>query len=812
MNKFTISFILSAVLVLLPVTFQNAQSFNSHTHKSNPKDNINTARTWIGAGSGGAGTDFNTAANWSPSGVPGALDDLTMNITGSTTVTLSGNITVNSLSITYTASTNTNFTLDAIDFSLTTNGDFTATNTSSGSGNRQLTFHVGTVAGVSTGALIIKGNAVFSTTGTKAITLTSNQTSRARYEFQGDVTMGSLVSPSAASMPYRYVFSKPSGVQTLTINCITPFSFSAVEIGNKTTSTPTLTLAGSSYGKLAPSARCYLAIYAGSTLDMGTKTFNDSSGIATDTLLLDNSATIKVGGTTGGLAGSNFPSGFGKYRILSNSTINFNSTAGAQTQSINGTLFNVVINNPSGVTLAGVTTINTSLTLLNGVYTIGSNLTLAGGATINRDIGSLSAAPTFGATINVTYTGTTGVTTDNELPVSTSVLNNLIINKSGGVSLIANNTVNGTLTFTSGNLSTGSNTLTLGSSGIVTGEISSSYLVGRLTTTRSIGTAASTFGNIGFEIDNGSDNIGSVTVLRISGSAGIVTVGTNSGIARTWYVTSGADPSVSGRSLTLYWVSTDDNSKDVTQAEVWREIGVSGFGEYSFIQDVTVSDPRLISTFSTANLNNTVWTVTDATEPLPVKLITFNASVSNRDISLRWSTSYEINNQGFNIERRAYGKDSYGEWKSVDFINGNGTTHETKNYSYNDKNLSTGKYQYRLKQVDFNGNSEYFALKSPSEILVGKPILFTVSQNYPNPSNPSSKIDFQLPEDSKVSLKIYDLLGKEVANLINETRQAGFYTAVFDGSNYSSGIYFYQLIAEGSTQSFAKTMKLVLVK
>jgi|GEM_PF-6909966 len=692
---------------------------------------VSAPLTWIGAGSGGAGTDFNTASNWNTNTVPGPLDDCTMNITNlasSTTISLIGNITVNSLNITYTATTNNSLTFDIKDFALTTNGNFIASNPSSGSGSRQITIHVGTVAGISTGALIVKGNAVFSTTGTKAISLTSNQTSRARFEFRGDVTFGSNVNTSATSTPYRFVFTKTSGVQTLTINSSIPFSFSAVEIGNQSTSTPTLTLAGTSSAKLGASARSYLAIYAGSTLDMGTKIFNDSSGIGTDTLILDNSATIKVGGTNGGLAGSNFPAGFGTYRILTNSTIHYNSAAGAQTLSVPGNLYNLVINNSSGVTLS------------------------------------------------------------------------------------ANKTINSILTFINGNLITGANTLTLGTAGSITGESASSYLVGRLSITQNVGTNTSFFGDVGVEIDDGSDNIGNVTILRISGAAGIVTGGGNSSIARSWYITSTADPTVSGRTLTFYWVSSDDNGRDLSQAQVWRNASTPEYEEYSFTQDVTGSDPRLITSYTTFNLNNTSWTVTDATAPLPVELISFDAFLKLRNIELKWVTATELNNQGFNIERRSFDKSSYGEWKSVGFVNGKGTTNENQYYSYEDKDLSTGKYQYRLKQVDFNSNYEYFVLNSPSELVVGKPIAFEVSQNYPNPSNPNSKIDFQIPEDGKVSLKVYNLLGQEVASLVNEQKEAGYHTAIFEGTNLSSGVYFYILNVQSSNQTYSKTMKMVIIK
>jgi hypothetical protein len=141
------------------------------------------------------------------------------------------------------------------------------------------------------------------------------------------------------------------------------------------------------------------------------------------------------------------------------------------------------------------------------------------------------------------------------------------------------------------------------------------------------------------------------------------------------------------------------------------------------------------------------------------------------------------------------------------FVRGNGTTAQQKSYSFADNNLNTGKYKYKLKQIDNNGNFEYFSLNGLVEI--GLPNKYSVSQNYPNPFNPTTKIDFELPADSKVTMLIYDISGREVAKLLNnEFRAAGFHTAEFDASKISSGIYFYRLTAD----NFSVTKKMMLIK
>jgi len=94
--------------------------------------------------------------------------------------------------------------------------------------------------------------------------------------------------------------------------------------------------------------------------------------------------------------------------------------------------------------------------------------------------------------------------------------------------------------------------------------------------------------------------------------------------------------------------------------------------------------------------------------------------------------------------------------------------------------------------------------RPPSEV----PEHFALDQNYPNPFNPSTTIRYELPHASRVSLKIYNTLGQEVATLVNETKAAGVYTVQFDAGNLASGVYFYRLQA----RNFVETKKLVVLR
>jgi hypothetical protein len=196
--------------------------------------------------------------------------------------------------------------------------------------------------------------------------------------------------------------------------------------------------------------------------------------------------------------------------------------------------------------------------------------------------------------------------------------------------------------------------------------------------------------------------------------------------------------------------------------------------------------------------------------PLPVTLVSFQANIKSRDVKLIWVTENEINNAGFDIERKALDKNGNGSWQKIAFVQGMGNTTGQTIYTYEDKKLQTGKYDYRLKQNDYNGTYEYYDLEG--DISIEKPNVFTMSQNYPNPSNPKSKIDYEIPVNGRITIKLYNTLGQEVKSIIDETKEAGYYTAEFDGTDLASGVYFYRIIAEGEGQKFTKTLKMILVK
>ena len=197
----------------------------------------------------------------------------------------------------------------------------------------------------------------------------------------------------------------------------------------------------------------------------------------------------------------------------------------------------------------------------------------------------------------------------------------------------------------------------------------------------------------------------------------------------------------------------------------------------------------------------------------PVELTSFTSNVIQRNVKLIWETAAEQNNSGFEIERykvklqtsTVKGEES-NEWKNIGFVQGHGTTITFTNYLFEDINLSSGKYKYRIKQLDYNGNFHYNELQN--EVTIGIPEKFSLSQNYPNPFNPTTKINFDLPYEGIVKIKLFDNSGREVDVILNEFKQAGYYSQEFNAANLSSGVYFYRI-------EFGKnvmTKKMVLIK
>lgn len=192
------------------------------------------------------------------------------------------------------------------------------------------------------------------------------------------------------------------------------------------------------------------------------------------------------------------------------------------------------------------------------------------------------------------------------------------------------------------------------------------------------------------------------------------------------------------------------------------------------------------------------------------------ASAVDNSVTLKWQTQTEFDNYGFEVERTANlrglknenGDSNLGGFSFIGFVKGSGNSNSSKQYSFVDSNPSLGKIQYRLKQIDNDGSFKYSHVVEAELNFIPKE--YSLCQNYPNPFNPTTVISYQLPVAGNVTLKIYDVLGREVATLVNEVQQAGKYNVQLSADNYhlSSGVYIYRINAG----KFSEEKKMLLLK
>ncbi|MHC1737156.1 MAG: T9SS type A sorting domain-containing protein [Ignavibacteriaceae bacterium] len=254
--------------------------------------------------------------------------------------------------------------------------------------------------------------------------------------------------------------------------------------------------------------------------------------------------------------------------------------------------------------------------------------------------------------------------------------------------------------------------------------------------------------------------------------------GTYNDIARVWI-----NPNLSGV----------EPSATLTVGETDGDMEISGFyiRQTSGTPNATIDALRIALSWDLA--------------PLPVELTSFTAKFIGGKINLNWSTATEVNNFGFEVERslRTEVGNQKSEWEKIGFVPGHGNSNSVKEYSFTDD--FNHSIRYRLKQIDNDGT---FAYSKEVEVLNSKPSTYQLSQNFPNPFNPSTVISYQLPVSAQVSLKVYDVLGNEVASLVNLQQEAGSYNVTLDASTLASGTYIYRLIAGDNVA----VKKLVILK
>lgn len=200
----------------------------------------------------------------------------------------------------------------------------------------------------------------------------------------------------------------------------------------------------------------------------------------------------------------------------------------------------------------------------------------------------------------------------------------------------------------------------------------------------------------------------------------------------------------------------------------------------------------------------------DFAPPLPVELVSFDVLADGTAVHLQWKTAGEINNAGFEIQHKPpHSTDTAqaisGDWETLDFMPGNGTTSEPQSYAYSISNMEVGIHKFRLKQVDFDGTFDY----SPIVIADLTPVILPqLIGAFPNPFVPATTISFSVPEAEHVSITIFDVTGREVHTLVDQQMQAGTHAISWDASGMASGMYLYRM----RIGAFSSTKHMLLTK
>lgn len=534
----------------------------------------------------------------------------------------------------------------------------------------------------------------------------------------------------------------------------------------------TVTSTGSTSNQLRLGSGTFTVNIGGSIIINGANALFTSTGSATYTITvnvagdinlsagtfyLENAGTgtanWNVGGDfimSGGILGRQ-GSGVGNINFVSGQHT-FSRTGGTINSNNGGPIFNI----ESGATLdLGTSVIN------EGPFTLNSGATLICGHAngLNGNL-TTTRTKTMSTGANYTFNGNNGQVTGTLLP---AIVNNLTINN-GSTTLTNAVTVSGTFTLSANNFS-----LTSSNPNLTAGIFS----VSKTMPDNDGSDLAAALDDAGYSVGKRSNQYWALSHPGISSSYDLSLDGTTQG-----GITNASELRVihSEDGLSFDLVGTHANGSGT----VANRTGISGSTVGRFYlggKDVSVN-------------------------PLPVELTFFTASAKGKNIELRWNTATEVNNHGFEVERNINGN----EWSKIGFVKGNGTTNTPQSYSFSDNISTPAKYQYRLKQIDRDGKFEY---STPVEAIVALTADdYKLSQNYPNPFNPSTTINFAVKNAERTSVKIYNLIGQEIATLFDAVAQPNqLYSLTFNAKDLPSGIYFYSL--RSSSRNEVKRMMLL---
>ena len=320
---------------------------------------------------------------------------------------------------------------------------------------------------------------------------------------------------------------------------------------------------------------------------------------------------------------------------------------------------------------------------------------------------------------------------------------------------------------------------------------------GQLTATRDLDAPTqATPAGLGIEI-NSSETLGETTITR---GHTVQTGDGNESIARYYDIAPDTNIDLDA-TLTFSYHDAELNGLAESTLEFFR----STDGGSTWSEEGQSSRDTNANTVTLSGINAfSRWTLGSKDSPLPVELARFDATADSESIQLTWTTASEIKNAGFEVERR---RGENAQWSQVGFVDGRGTTSEPKTYSLTDADVpyEADSLHYRLRQIDTDGSA---TLSKTVEVALAAPERLSLHGNYPNPFRAQTTIRYALPQRKHVTVAVYDLLGREVATLVDEQQEAGRHQLRFDAAQLSSGAYFVRLTSEGTT----RTQKMTVVR
>lgn len=755
--------------------------------------NLLAQKTWTGAGAGGTGTDFNTAGNWSPSGVPTSADNVTIAITSDATINLSGNASINNLTFTVSGNNN-NARLYVGGNTLIVNGTATIDILS---GNNNTDIELGVNGGTSAGTIEFNGNVSLGPTNAGSGAGFAGN-SNSKLIIRANLTLGTIAFVNATNVPGTLEFDGTVS-QTITTNdnqfiC----SFNNVVIGN--VNNPTVNLVAGT-DPSPDNILGNLTVNGSSILNLGTAQWNrNASG---GTFALNGNSVLRLAGSTGGQTGSNFPLNFATLSISSTSTVEYTGTVAQTIYDIPAPGYgNLTLTNNSTKTAGGGLDVR-------GIMLINSTSTFAASTFSHSIGGNWTNNGTFTqATSTINFNGAAAQTVDG---TGTNTFNNLTINNSStGVTLSKDVTVNGLLTLTSGLLNTTAtpgllNMGTSATASFTTGSLTS-FVNGPMT---KAGTAAFTFPvgklNAGMRIIGISAPSTSTTFTaeflrapspnRASVGTGITHVsfcehwtldrspgGANVTVTLSWNGSSPCNAAAYVNDLPTLRVSRYDGSQ-------WTDAGNAS--TTGIVSAGTITS-NTVSSFSPFALGSS----SSSTNPLPVKFADVKAIVQDQKAVISWSNLTEENVEEYEVERSADGV----SFSTVATVKPSVNNSSKASYRVKDENPLSGSSYYRILALETTGKKVYstimkVTINSPSDI-------FSV---YPNPVT-GNQFSLYIPQltEGVYSVRIVNTAGQVI--LGNQFAHPGglLSRSVELPATIPAGVYY--LSFNGGTVSYNKQL------